>query len=102
MGIVGRTATVVELNTVQGITATLPTDRQDGDLAVVVFGCDSTVANFTGPGGSWVALKAPQVDNSATPELIAAYYQFTPGAAPAASTTDLAGRWTAICRPSSP
>lgn len=98
MGIVGRTATVVELNTVQGITATLPTDRQDGDLAVVVFGCDSTVANFTGPGGSWVALKAPQVDNSATPELIAAYYQFTPGAAPAASTTDLAGRWTAICQ----
>ena len=94
MAIVGRTATVAENASATSVTGTLPTDRQAGDLCVVVFATPGTPAQFTGPGGSWVQLAAPT--NNGASETVAAYYQFTPGSAPTASTSAAASRITAI------
>ncbi len=96
MAIVGRTATVAENASATSVTGTLPTDRQDGDLCVALFALTCTVAQFTGPGGSWVQFVAP-TDNGAG-ETIAGYYQFTPGSAPTATSSGAAGRVTAICQ----
>lgn len=94
MTIGSRTSTVNESSSATSISGTLPTDRQAGDLAVVLFAIPGTAAQFTGPGGSWVQLAAPTDNGSG--ETLAAYYQFTPGSAPSASTAAAAGRCTAI------
>ena len=93
MAITGRTATVVENSSATSVTGTLPTDRQTGDIVVVTFGMSCTVAQFTGPGGSWVELVAPYFtkDN----DTIAAYYQFDPSSAPVGSAS-VSGRVSAI------
>jgi hypothetical protein len=96
MGFTARTATVVENASATSVTGTLPTDRQSGDLALVVFAVVGTPAQFTGPGGSWVQVVAPTDDGASGGQTIAAYRQFTPGSAPTASTSASAGRVTAI------
>lgn len=96
MAIISRTATVAENASATSVTATLPTDRQAGDLCVVIFALTCTVAQFTGPGGGWTQLVAP-TDNGVG-ETIAAYWQFTPGSAPTATSSGAASRVAAICQ----
>jgi hypothetical protein len=95
VAIVGRTATVAELNGVNTITGTLPSGTAATDVVIATFAGDSSVANFTGPGGSWTAIKSPAVDATAA-NLYAVYWAVNPGAGPTVSTTSAVGRWTCI------
>lgn len=97
MAITGRTATVVENAAASSITGSLPSDRQTGDFVVAIFGFTTTNA-ITGPAG-WTQLIAPTVINGgAGPETLAAYYRFTPPAAPTASYTGTADNCSVICQ----
>jgi hypothetical protein len=92
--ITGRTATVAETASGTSITGTLPTDRQTGDYVVAHFSMSCTVAQFTGPGGSWVQIVAPTVNS--TSEIVAVYGMFTPGSAPVGTSSAAAGRHTCL------
>lgn len=96
MAIVGRTGTVNDTASATSITGILPTDRQAGDITIVSFHMGTTVANFTGPGGSWTQMVAPTAN--AANEIVAVYYQFDPGTAPVGSTSGAATRQTCICQ----
>src|SRR6266567_2631194 len=96
MTIVGRTAQVAETNSGTTVTGILPPDRQTGDLVIASFHMSTTVAAFTGPGGSWVQLVAPTAN--AANQIVAVYYQFDPGSAPVGSTSGVTDRQTCICQ----
>ena len=95
--IVNRTATVAETASGTSITGTLPTDRVAGDLVIAQFSMTCTVAQFTGPGGSWVQIVAPTVDNGGL-DTVAVYAMFDPPSAPTGTSSAAAGRQTCICQ----
>jgi hypothetical protein len=86
----------VENASTQTITGTRPADRQTGDLIVATFVMSCAPGNFTGPGGSWAELFAPFLVNDN--DTLAAYYQRDPSADPTTTTTEAAGRVSAICQ----
>jgi hypothetical protein len=96
MAIVPRTATLAENASATTITGTRPTDRVAGDLVVVSFHMSCTVAQFTGPGGSWVQWVAPTANFDS--QIVAVYYQFDPASDPVGTSSGVAGRVTAICQ----
>lgn len=96
-GITSRTATLAETASGTSITGTLPADRVTGDLVLAVFSFSGSVAQFTGPGGSWTQLFAP-FDSGGGNDVCAVYYQFDPAAGPTGSTSAAANRLTCICQ----
>ena len=94
IGIVPRTPTVAENSSATTVTGTLPTDRQTGDYVIAHFAMTSTVAQFTGPGGSWTQLVAPTDDGVG--QIVAVYGMFDPGSAPVGTTSGAAGRQTCL------
>ena len=96
MAIAGRTPTRAEAASATTITATLPTDRQAGDLVIVLFALTNP-GTITPPSG-WTALYSPTSFGTGNAVSIAAYYRFSPPSAPAISHTGTAGRIAALCQ----
>jgi hypothetical protein len=97
VAITARTSTVVENASTTSITATLPTDRQYGDVIIAVFLSTATSGQFTGPSG-WTQVVAPQYGAAMG---IGIYYfvhtEATPATAPVGTQTT-AGRMSALCQ----
>ena len=96
MAIVGRTPTVAESASATSIAATLPTDRQAGDLTVVVYSLTNP-GTVTPPAG-WTALFTPSGFGTSNTVMTAAYYQFSASSAPTISHSGSAGRITALAQ----
>jgi hypothetical protein len=93
--ITGRTATKAETASGTSITGDLTgIGVQTGDYVVAQFSMSCTVAQFTGPGGSWVQIVPPTVNS--TSEIVAAYAMFNPGSAPVGTSSAAAGRQTCL------
>ncbi|MDQ1307758.1 MAG: hypothetical protein QG671_3591, partial [Actinomycetota bacterium] len=95
MDITHRTATVTETATpANGITGTLPSDAQAGDLFIAVFAGDSLDTAVTGPSG-WTPLVAP-IDEPGQNITLAVYRRWGASTGPVISTSGAAGYWTCI------